>query len=271
MAEIIDTKDIALDDLEIGISQIRLSDVAAGVDELARSIDSQGLLQPIVVGPENERGKHEIILGQRRFLAHKELGRKTIRAQVLDERLDEIDAKVISLTENMMRRDISRRDKIDVCTTLFKRYGTMKDVAEATGLPYREVQSYVKYDRLEEGLREMVDRNEISTDVALRAQDAASVSGELDAEEAVTLAKEMASMSGAQRKRLADERERSPEKSVEEVIEDAKESKVKQVIVTLLPQAHTSLQEFAKEEGTNQDDAAGSLITEALRSHGYEA
>src|SRR5688500_308924 len=107
MAEIVDTTDIPLDDLEIGLSQIRLSDVSAGIDDLAPSIEAQGVLQPIVVGPENERGKHEIILGQRRFLAHKELGRTTIRAQVLDEAVEELDAKVISLTENMMRRDIS--------------------------------------------------------------------------------------------------------------------------------------------------------------------
>jgi ParB family chromosome partitioning protein len=265
----VDTRDIPLDDLVIGLGQIRLRDVAAGIDELAVSIDTKGLLQPIVVAPAEQAGKYEIILGQRRFLAHRELGRSTIPSQILDEKVDETEAKVLSLTENMMRRDISRRDKIDVCTALFKRYGTMKDVAQETGLPYNEVRQYVKYDRLARELKQLVDRDEIGMDVALRAQDAASLTG-FDAEEAVKLAKEMAGMSRAQRDRLVQERESYPDRSVDDVIEAAKETaRVTQVIVTLGSQTHRALQQFAKDEGTNQDDAAATLITEALEAHGF--
>lgn len=271
MPNIVSDTELALDDLVIGLGQIRLRDVAAGIDELARSIDKQGLLQPIVVCPTDSDGTYEIILGQRRFLACKQLGMTMIRAQVLDERINEIDAKVLSLTENMMRRDISRRDKIDVCTALYKRYGSMRDVADETGLPYREVRQYVKYDRLAPELKEMVDRDEVRLDVALRAQDAASASGAMDAGEAVTLAKEMAGMSGEQARRLQKVREQAPDSPVDEVIESAKEqTRVTQVIVTLGAEAHEALQAFAREEGTNQDDAAGVLIAEALQGRGYE-
>lgn len=271
MANIISDQDLALDSLVIGFGQIRLRDVAAGIDELAKSIDKQGLLQPIVVCPAEQEGSYEIILGQRRFLACRQLGLKSIRAQVLDERIDEIEAKVLSLTENMMRRDISRRDKIDVCTALYKRYDSMRDVAEETGLPYREVRQYVKYDRLVPELKEMVDRDEVRLDVALRAQDAAAARDATDSAEAVALAKEMAGMSGEQARRLQRIREELPDRPVDEVIESAKEqTRVTQVIVTLGAQAHHVLQVFAREEGTNQDDAAGLLITEALQGRGYE-
>ncbi len=270
MATIIDSQDLPLDALVIGLGQIRLREVAAGIAELAQSIDKQGLLQPIVVGPADEAGKYEIILGQRRFLAHKELGRATIRAQILDEQVDEIDAKILSLTENLMRRDISRRDKIDVCTALYKRYGTMKDVAQETGLPYDHVRQYVKYDRLEPELKELVDRDEVRLDVALRAQDAASIT-EYTAEDAVKLAKEMAGMSHAQRDRLARERQDQPTKAVDDVIESAKETtRVTQVVVTLGAQAHQALQQYAKDEGSTQDDAAAGLINEGLQGRGFE-
>jgi ParB family chromosome partitioning protein len=270
LATIIDLQDLPLDELVIGLGQIRLREVAAGIAELAQSIDKQGLLQPIVVGPADEAGKHEIILGQRRFLAHKELGRATISAQILDEQVDEIDAKILSLTENLMRRDISRRDKIDVCTALYKKYGTMKDVALETGLPYSEVRQYVKYDRLQPELKELVDRDEVGLDVALRAQDAASVA-EDTAGDAIKLAKEMASMSGAQRDRLVRERQDQPTKAVDDVIESAKETtRVTQVVVTLGAQAHQALQQYAKDEGSNQDDAAAGLINEGLQGRGFE-
>jgi ParB family transcriptional regulator, chromosome partitioning protein len=270
VATIIDSQDLPLDALVIGLGQIRLREVAAGIAELAQSIDKQGLLQPIVVGPADGAGKYEIILGQRRFLAHKELGRATIRAQILDEQVDEIDAKILSLTENLMRRDISRRDKIDVCTALYKKYGTMKDVAQETGLPYNEVRQYVKYDRLQPELKELVDRDEVGLDVALRAQDAASVT-EYTAGDAIKLAKEMANMSGAQRDRLARERQDQPTKAVDDVIESAKETtRVTQVVVTLGAQAHQALQQYAKDEGSNQDDAAAGLINEGLQGRGFE-
>ncbi len=270
MAKIVDTREIALDKLVIGLGQIRLRDVAAGIDELAVSIDKKGLLQAIVVGPADQAGKHEIILGQRRFLAHKELGRQTIRAQILDEKVDEIEAKVLSLTENMMRRDVSRRDKIDVCTALFKRYGSMKDVALETGLPYNEVRQFVKYDRLKPELKDLVDRDEVGLDVALRAQDAASII-DYKPDEAVKLAKEMAGMSTAQRVRIVREREDHPSRSVDDIIESAKEeTRVTQVVVTLGAQAHRALQQFAKDEGATQDDAAAVLINEGLLGRGFE-
>lgn len=271
MAKIVSDTELPLDSLVIGRGQIRLRDVAAGIDDLARSIDKQGLLQPIVVCPAERAGSYEIILGQRRFLACKQLGMTEIRAQILDERIDEIGAKVLSLTENMMRRDINRRDKIDVCTALYKRYGSMRDVADETGLPYAEVRQFVKYDRLTPELKKLVDRDEVPLNVALRAQDAASVTGRLDDTEAVTLAKEMAGMSGAQQDRLQKAREEMPEKPVDEVIESAKEqTQVTQVVVTLLRSAHAALQTFAKDEGTTQDDAAAQLITEGLQGRGFE-
>jgi ParB family chromosome partitioning protein len=270
LATITDTKRLQLDSLTIGLGQIRLRDVSAGINELAQSIDKQGLLQPVVVAPTGEEGKYELILGQRRFLAHKELGRDTIMAQILDERVNEIEAKILSLTENMMRRDISRRDKIDVCTALYKKYGSMKDVAQETGLPYNEVRQYVKYDRLRPELKELVDRDEVGLDVALRAQDAASVT-EHTREDAIKLAKEMAGMSGAQRDRLARERQDQPTKSIDDVIESAKErTQVTQIVVTLGAGAHRALQQHARDEGSTQDDAAAGLINEGLRSRGFE-
>lgn len=270
MAKIISDTELPLDDLTIGLAQVRLRDVGAGIEELARSIAKQGLLQPIVVAPTDD-GRYEIILGQRRFLACKQLGFTSIRAQVLDEHIDEMEAKVLSLTENLMRRDINRRDKIDVCTVLYKRYGTIRDVAEETGLDYKEVSQYVKYDRLDPQLKQLVDRDEVKLNVALRAQDAAAASGTPRAEEAIALAKEMSGMSGEQSRRLLKVREETPDTPVDEVIEQAKEQvRVTQVLVTLGAEAHRALRAFTKEEGTTQDDAAGQLIAEALQARGYE-
>lgn len=273
MAKIVKFKDIPLDDLEIGKGQVRLRDVGRDIDELADSIRKVGLLEPIVVAPPGSSGKYEIILGQRRFLAHRELGLATITAGVLSERVEEIKAKVLSVTENLVRRDLNRKDLIDVCTYLYKQYGTMKDVADETGLSSERVSEYVKYDRLSSKLKKVVDSGDAKLGAALRAQDALSIEGEPDSQEAVKLATEMSRMSGAQQQRIQKELKElaDPTASVDEVIEQAKSgSKVTQLTVTLGQQARNSLQHFASDEGTSMAEAAAQLIENGLSLNGYD-
>ncbi len=271
MAKIVKFIDIPLNELEIGKSQVRLSDVGKGIDELADSISKVGLLEPIVVAPQGPNGKYEIILGQRRFLAHQEIGLKTIKAGILSDHVTEIEAKVLSVTENLMRRDLNRKDLIDVCPYLYKQYGTMRDVATETGLPYNKVTEYVKYDRLIPELKQLVDNSEVDLKAALRAQDASSASGVPDPQETAKLAKGLSKMSSAQQKKVQKELEEDPTESVDTVINRAKGSgKVLQIVVTLGQQAHTCLQSFANDEGTVLDDAAAQLIEEGLISKGYD-
>lgn len=269
MVRIKEVRELPLDDLELGKGQARISDVGKDIAELADSIRKIGLLEPIVVAPGSTEGKFEILTGQRRFLAHRELQRGTILAVVLDERVDETTAKVISITENLVRRDLNRKDLIDACTALYRKYGSIQMVADETGLPYGKVSEYVKYDRLVPELKHMVDEG-IDVKTALRAQDAASVQGQVNAEEAVLFAKEMAPMSGAQQEKLKKERQEQPDKPIDEVVEDAKSgSRVTQIVVTLGANIHRDLRRYAEVEGTNQDDAAASLISEGLETKGF--
>lgn len=168
-----------------------------------------------------------------------------------------------------MRLDLSKKELIDACTSMFKKYGSIKNVCEATGLPYSKVSLYVKYDRLIPKLKKLVDEGEVDMPTALRAQDAASVTGNTNENEAVIFAKEMKTMSGAQQSRIIKEREANPEVPADDVIESAKTgTKVTQVIVTLSATVHSSLQNYAKSEGQNQDAAAG-LIEEGLEQKGF--
>ena len=157
MATIKVVKEIPLKDLVIGKAQVRLRDVKKDVTELADSIRKIGLLEPIVVAPADKPGKYEIITGQRRFLAHQELKKETILAAILDEKVDETTAKVISISENLVRRDLNRKDLIDACTALYLKYGSIQAVCDETGLPRSKVNDYVKYDRLEPKLRDLVE------------------------------------------------------------------------------------------------------------------
>jgi len=269
MSDTRELKELRLDSLVIGKGQVRLSNVGKEIEELAESIRVIGLLEPIVVCPGEKAGTYEILTGQRRFLAHQQLKKPTILALVWKERIDPIQAKVVSITENLVRTEPTRTDYIDACTALYKQYGTARDVAAKTGLPYTKVLEYVKYERLQPEMRKLVNEGKVDIKVALRAQDAASVSGEYDAGEAVTLAKEMSTMSGPQQAKIVKDRVENPDTPVDEVIESAKSGgKITQVIVTLAASVHGSLRSYAKTEGTTIDDAARTLIEEGLSTKG---
>ena len=258
-------QEISLDLLDLGMAQVR-TDLESGIDDLAASIRRQGLLQPIYVAPKSN-GRYEILAGQRRFLAHQKLGYKTIRTIVAESGSVDDDTRVaISLTENLVRRDNTQKELIDACTKLFKRYGSIKMVAEETGLSAGVVSQYVKYDQLIPELKQKVDNAQLDMKVALQAQKAATTSdGSVDKEAARKFAAELEPMSDPQRKSFVKAVEGDPTASGEEKIERGRKQPVlKQVIVTLEESLHRGLQSFAKDEGLNQNEAAAALIEDGL-------
>lgn len=270
MAKIVDYREISLDDLVIGRGQVRTENPGAEIEDLAHSIKAQGLLQPIVVCQARNGNKWEILTGQRRFLAHKLLKKPTITAAILDEKVEEEEAKAISITENLIRRKLTGKELIDGISYLYKKYGSVKDVVKATGLPNTDVQRYVKYPRLIPELKQLVDNGEVDINVALKAQDGAqNENGDPDPTLAIKLVEEMKPMTGYQRDRFTKERKRNRSKPIDDAIEEAKSSaNVTQVIVTLSQSVHSALGSYAKEEQTTQDGAAAALIEEGLIGNG---
>jgi ParB family chromosome partitioning protein len=258
-------EEISLSDIEIGQSQVR-TDLSSGIEDLAASISKQGLLQPIFVARQTN-GKYEILAGQRRFLACKKLGLASIRAVVTDaSKVDELERVAISLSENLVRKDNSQKELIDACTKLFKRYGSLKMVADETGLSASLVSQYVKYDQLVPSLKEKVDSAKIDMKVALQAQKAATGSdGSVDEVAAEKFAAELSPLSNQQRRSFVKVATEDPTESLEEKIEKGRKQPVlKQVVVTLEESLHKALQKFAHDESINQDEAAVTLIEDGL-------
>ncbi|MFC4512151.1 ParB/RepB/Spo0J family partition protein [Streptomyces ehimensis] len=78
----------------------------AALEELKNSILRYGMLQDIVVRPDNERGGYEIVAGERRWRAHQLAGKKTIRAKILTV-TDELAQFKASMSENITREDMT--------------------------------------------------------------------------------------------------------------------------------------------------------------------
>jgi hypothetical protein len=108
------------------------------LQELADSMQEQGLIEPIIVRPYN--GGFQLIAGERRFRAAKLLGWKDIRAEVCP--MDDFEAKEKSAVENFQRADLTSMEREDMIYGLWrdggpegmKRYGSYDALGWKLGL-----------------------------------------------------------------------------------------------------------------------------------------
>jgi len=87
------------------------------MEELAISMESQGLLHPILVRPFN--GVFQLIAGERRFRAAKALGWKDIRAEIED--MNDLKAEEKSFVENKLRDDLDGEQTEDAIYSMWEK------------------------------------------------------------------------------------------------------------------------------------------------------
>ncbi len=79
----------------------------AHVEELKKSIQERGLIQPIALYHPPSRPRYKLLAGRHRYHACRDLGLPVINARVFDHELDEYKLKAIELYENIHRRDLT--------------------------------------------------------------------------------------------------------------------------------------------------------------------
>jgi ParB family chromosome partitioning protein len=103
--------------------------------ELAESIKSQGIMQPILVrrlAAGANAGKYEIIAGERRFRAAKLAGLSEVPVLVRD--VPDQAAAAMALIENIQREDLNPLEEAQGLQRLIKEFGlTHEDAAQAVG------------------------------------------------------------------------------------------------------------------------------------------
>lgn len=271
-AKVTSHKALPVKDLVIERFQVRKQNEGEGLDELAASIEKYGLLQPIVVCKSTQQpGKWEIVCGQRRYLAHKMILKlPTIMAGIIGRHIEYEEGLALSATENVVRLDMTRKDLIDLCMDLFKRYPTIQDVADETKLPYHVVRQYIRYDGLPNDLQAKVDKKEVNVDLAMKVQDAASASGEYDKKEATELIKVLKKVDNPIQKKIIELRKKNPTVSLAKIVKKAEEpDESLNLRLKLLPSLANPLREFAMDEDTDEKIAAEGFIEKGLKEAGY--
>ena len=112
------------------------------LEELADSIATLGLIQPITVRKE-ESGKYIIISGERRWRASKLAGRKTIAAYI--RQADDKELHEMALVENIQRQDLNAMEIAISLQRLIDECGvTQETVAQRVGKKRSTVANYLR-------------------------------------------------------------------------------------------------------------------------------
>jgi ParB family chromosome partitioning protein len=148
---------IPIDEIETNPDQPRTN--VGDLTELRLSIESKGVLEPLLVRPRPD-GRFRIIAGERRFRAAMEAGLTEVPCVELD--VPDNEVVEIALIENLHRRDLHPFEEAEGYASLANRYGyTQQRIAEAVGKSRVSVTEALSLLEIPEQLREQCRRADI--------------------------------------------------------------------------------------------------------------
>ena len=143
---------LKLIDIEPNPSQARKIFDEESIDELAESIKTYGVIQPIIVTKKEKY--YEIIAGERRWRASKRAGLEEIPVIIRED--DEQRNREISLIENIQREDLNPIEKARGIKTLMDQYNlTQQKIADILGKSRSSIANTVRILNLDERVIEI--------------------------------------------------------------------------------------------------------------------
>ncbi len=125
-------RQVSLDSLKPNRQQPRLRFDEAGLEGLAESIRSQGIVQPIVVTP-GVAGKYVIVAGERRWRAARLAGLEEVPVVVREVSGDQQFLEM-ALVENLQRSDLNPVEEADAYLSLQQSFGlSQEEIAKRVG------------------------------------------------------------------------------------------------------------------------------------------
>lgn len=150
---------IPISEIQNNPSQPRQIFTDTELDELAESIRSLGILQPILVRPRN--GVFEIVAGERRWRAAQRAGLEQIPAMIRE--LSEFELLQIALVENVQRQQLSPVEEAHAYDRLMREFKlTQEQVADAVGKNRASIANYLRLLKLAPEVLKMIEESRIT-------------------------------------------------------------------------------------------------------------
>jgi ParB family transcriptional regulator, chromosome partitioning protein len=152
---------LAISDIDRNPFQTRHITENEALEELAKSIKANGVVQPIVVRPAKEEGRYVLILGERRIHASKKAGKTHIPAIV--RKVSTQQAAEMTIIENLQRDDLSPLEHAEAFRILSLEFKlSQAQIGQRVGLSRESVANYMRLLKLPEAAIELLRNGSLS-------------------------------------------------------------------------------------------------------------
>ena len=149
-------QEIPVDRLRIGAFQPRRELDEEALQELADSIQTQGVVQPLVVRAQGDGSDYELIAGERRWRAAQKAGLNSVPALVRG--MEDHQALEIALIENIQREQLTPIEEALAFSRLLEEFGLTHDkVARQVGRKRSSISNTLRLLRLPENVQKALD------------------------------------------------------------------------------------------------------------------
>jgi len=211
------TRMLPLGDLKPNRMQPRSLFDEGGLEELAQSIRTQGVVQPLIVAPRSD-GSYTIIAGERRFRAARLAGLEQVPV-VVREVADERELLELALVENLQRADLNPLEEAEAYQELGARFNlSHEEIGGRVGKSRAAISNALRLLRLPPEVHDLLRDGRLTAGQARPLLAIAEPATQVElAERAVSeslSARELERLSGQQRKRKGRKGQR-PKRSVD--------------------------------------------------------
>lgn len=287
-------KDLLINQLEVSKFNMRTIRKNADIEEIKQSIRSSGIIEPLIVRKYKE--KFEVVVGQRRFLAAKELKLKEVPCVVKE--LSDQEALSYSLIENLQRSDV---DPIDVAEGLKKLYDMKKlevtskfkqthkeytiaqfseEVSKQIGLSDRQVREYLSLTNLTPEVQELVSEGKLTIESGSKLKQLPEEEQKEFAEKFEEVLEEKP-ITQIEEERIVEKVRENPKKIEEIMLETKEEMNPQNITITLnlgnsqaefkmRRKYYDYLGDYAKIHKTSVLSLIEKIIIEKLKEWGYK-
>jgi len=281
---------LQVDTSRVFVSGVNVRRNPGDVGDLMQSIKEKGILEPLLVRPVD--GRYELIVGSRRFEAAKRLGMKRIPAVV--KPMPDEEALIVSLVENIQRRDIEPEEEYDALMKLKKLnpilYSSTDQLARAIGKSRQYVEDRIAAVQTVRAIRKKAKSNiavkQSPTQQERRegvlpikhatylkkAEEAPTVQRipeEKRAKKLSDLAETIAELPRPEAEKVVEHFVMAPQRPIEEIKRETETLRAVKLEVVLDPRVADGLRKAAEERATTMEAMASLAIHSWLRQNKY--
>jgi len=157
---------VKIDLIKPNPNQPRKEHLKSDIESLADSIKNGGLLQPISI--RKSKGEYILVAGESRIEAFKFLGKKVIPAMVHPETMTTPQAAILSIVENIQRKNMSALDTFNAIASLLSFQLSESNISSKLGKPISFVNRIKKIVNSGHKTISLIDSGSLNSDVALQ-------------------------------------------------------------------------------------------------------